>query len=119
MKLFRSHHPDYADGGQRRDFIYVKDIVDVIMFLMEKRPESGIYNLGTGNAATFNDLVNATFSAMELTPIIEFIDTPEDIRDKYQYFTEARMEKLRSIGYDRPFTELKDGVSDYVRKYLV
>lgn len=118
MKLFRSHHPDYKDGGQRRDFIYVKDIVDVILFLMEQRPESGIYNLGTGHAATFNDLVNATFSAMDLPPHIEYIDTPEDIRDKYQYFTEANMDKLRSIAYDRKFTSLEDGVSDYVRNYL-
>jgi len=119
MKLFRSHHPDFKDGGQRRDFIYVKDIVDVISFLMEQRPESGIYNLGTGNAASFNDLVNATFTAMELSSDIEFIDTPEDIRDKYQYFTEANMDKLRSIGYDRPFTTLENGVADYVRKYLM
>lgn len=119
MKLFRSHHPEYADGGQRRDFIYVKDIVDVILFLMEQRPESGIYNLGTGSAATFNELVNATFAAMELPPDIEFIDTPVDIRDKYQYFTEANMDKLRSIAYDRQFTTLADGVEDYVRNYLV
>ncbi len=118
MKLFRSHHPDYVDGGQRRDFIYVKDIVDVILFLMEQRPKSGIYNLGTGNAATFNELVNATFAAMEIPSVIEFIDTPEDIRDKYQYFTEAKMDKLRSIGYDKPFTSLEDGVGDYVRNYL-
>jgi ADP-L-glycero-D-manno-heptose 6-epimerase len=118
MKLFRSHHPDYVNGGQRRDFIYVKDIVEVILFLMEQRPESGIYNLGTGNAATFNELVNATFSAMEIPSVIEFIDTPEDIRDKYQYFTEAKMDKLRSIGYDRTFRSIEEGVEDYVRKYL-
>lgn len=118
MKLFRSHHPEYKDGGQKRDFIYVKDIVDVILFLMEKRPMSGIYNLGTGKAATFNELVHATFAAMEQTPDIEFIDTPEDIRDKYQYFTEAKMDKLRSVGYYREFTSLEDGVREYVRGSL-
>ena len=119
MKLFRSHHPEFADGGQKRDFIYVKDIVDVILFLMEKRPESGIYNLGTGEASTFNDLVSYTFSAMGKPLEIEFIDTPEDIRDKYQYFTEARMDKLRSIGYERPFSSLEDGVGEYVKEVLM
>ncbi len=118
MVLFRSHNPDYPDGGQRRDFIYVKDIVDVILFLIEERPQPGIYNLGTGSSSTFLDLVNFTFAAMSMEPDIEFMDTPEDIRDKYQYFTEAKMEKLRSIGYNRPFTSLEDGVSDYVRNYL-
>ena len=117
--LFRSHHPDYKDGGQLRDFIYVKDIVDVIIFLMEKRPQSGIFNLGTGNASTFLDLVNYTFSAMGIPPRIEFMDTPEDIRDKYQYFTEAKMDKLRSAGYEKPFTSLKDGVTDYVQNHLL
>ncbi len=119
MKLFRSHNPDYEDGGQRRDFIYVKDLVDVILFMAEKRPASGIYNLGTGSASTFLDLVTYTFEAMGLQPDIEFIDTPEDIRDKYQYFTEAKMEKLRDVGYDKPFTTLKEGVTEYVREYLL
>jgi len=119
MVLFRSHHPDYKDGGQLRDFIYVKDIVDVIIFLMEKRPQSGIFNLGTGNASTFLDLVNNTFSAMGIEPHIEFMDTPEDIRDKYQYFTEAKMDKLRSMGYEKPFTSLKNGVTDYVQNHLM
>ena len=119
MKLFRSHNPEYKDGGQLRDFIYVKDLVDVIIFMMEKRPASGIYNLGTGKASTFLDLVINTFEVMDLKPDIEFIDTPGDIRDKYQYFTEARMEKLRSVGYEKPFTTLKDGVKDYVQNYLV
>lgn len=118
MKLFRSHHPDYENGGQLRDFIYVKDLVDVILFLMEKRPASGLYNLGTGSASTFLALVTATFEAMGLQPDIEFIDTPEDIRDKYQYFTQAKMEKLRSVGYDKPFTSLEAGVTEYVQKYL-
>ncbi|MDF1571804.1 MAG: ADP-glyceromanno-heptose 6-epimerase [Bacteroidales bacterium] len=118
MKLFRSHHPEFGDGEQARDFIYVKDVVDVILYMMEQRPASGIYNLGTGEARTFRDLVEATFNAMDLDPQTEFIDTPEDIRDKYQYFTEANMEKLRSVGYDRPFTSLEEGVEEYVRAYL-
>ena len=118
MKLFRSHNTDFKDGEQLRDFIYVKDVVDVILFLMKNKPDSGIYNLGTGNARTFIDLVNATFSAMSKESHIEFIDTPEDIRDKYQYFTEADMTKLRKAGYSNEFTSLEDGVSDYVKNFL-
>ena len=118
MKLFRSHHPDFDDGEQSRDFIYVQDVVDVIIFLMEERPESGLYNLGTGKARTFSDLVTSTFHAMDLKPSISFIDTPEDIRDKYQYFTEADMAKLRRVGYDKAFTTLEEGVMDYTRIYL-
>ena len=118
MKLFRSHHPGIADGEQARDFIYVKDVVDVIIYLMEQRPVSGIFNLGTGRASTFLDLVHHTFAAMEVDPVIEFIDTPEDIRDKYQYFTEAKMDKLRNAGYDAAFTSLGNGIKDYVRNYL-
>ncbi len=118
VKLFKSHNPNYTDGGQLRDFIYVKDIVEVCMFLMHSRRNSGIYNLGTGKARTFLDLTNATFKALNLSPTIEFIDTPIDIRDKYQYFTQANMEKLRSIGYNKPFTSLEDAVNDYVVNYL-
>lgn len=118
MKLFRSHNPDYKDGEQIRDFIYVKDVTEVCFFLMNHRKNSGIYNLGTGKARTFLDLVKATFKAMGLKPEIEFIDTPEDIRDKYQYFTEAKMKKLKGIGYSQPFTSLEDGVEDYVKNYL-
>lgn len=118
VKLFRSHNPDYKDGEQLRDFVYVKDVVKVCQFLMEKRPESGLYNLGTGKARTFLDLARATFSALDKEPNIEFIDTPEDIRDKYQYFTEADMSKLHRAGYPENFTSLEDGVADYVRKYL-
>jgi ADP-L-glycero-D-manno-heptose 6-epimerase len=118
MKLFRSHHPDFGDGEQARDFIYVKDVVDVIIFLMENCPENGLYNLGTGEARTFLDLVTNTFLAMEIEPSTSFIDTPEDIRDKYQYFTEADMEKLRRAGYNPPFTKLEEGVMDYVKNYL-
>jgi len=118
MKLFRSHNPNFRDGEQLRDFIYVKDVVDVITFMMEQRPESGLYNLGTGHARAFKDLVTSTFSAMGLDPDISYIDTPEDIRDKYQYFTEADMTKLRAAGYTTPFTSLEEGVHDYVSNYL-
>jgi ADP-L-glycero-D-manno-heptose 6-epimerase len=119
MKLFRSHHPDYKDGEQLRDFIYVKDVTAVIRFLMEQRPISGIFNLGTGKAETFLELVNQTFRAMGKEPRIEFVDTPADIRDKYQYFTQADMQKLRSAGYHNDFSTLTEGVSDYVGKYLL
>ncbi len=118
VRLFRSHRPDFKDGEQLRDFVYVKDLTDVIWFLMYHRPASGLYNLGTGKARTFLDLARATFAAMDTEPVIEFIDTPEDIRDKYQYFTEANMKKLRTAGYDKPFTSLEAGVDDYVRSYL-
>lgn len=118
MKLFRSHNPDYKDGEQLRDFVYVKDVVKVCWFLHEHQQNSGIYNLGTGQARTFYDLAKNTFEALELEPNISFIDTPIDIRDKYQYFTEANMEKLKSIGYDSEFTSLEDGVSDYVINHL-
>ncbi len=118
VRLFRSHRPDFKDGEQLRDFVYVKDLADVILFLMHHRPKSGLYNLGTGKARTFLDLAKAVFAAMDKGPVIEFIDTPEDIRDKYQYFTEANMKKLRAAGYDKPFTSLEAGVEDYVRGYL-
>lgn len=118
VKLFRSHRADVMDGKQMRDFIYVKDVVDVCMYLMEYRKKSGIYNLGSGKARTFLDLASAVFSSLDKTTSIEFIDTPADIRDKYQYFTEAAMEKLRSAGYSKEFTTLEAGVSDYVNNYL-
>lgn len=118
MKLFRSHHPDFKDGEQMRDFVYVKDVVEVCLFLMHHRRNSGIYNLGSGRARTFLDLANNTFAAMNRESNITFMDTPADIRDKYQYFTQANMAKLRSIGYDRPFHSLEDGIRDYVQNYL-
>lgn len=120
MKLFRSHREDYVDGGQTRDFVYVKDLVDVCLFLMHHRlpASNGLYNLGTGEARTFLDLARATFAAMDKEPNISFIDTPEDIRDTYQYFTEADMSKLRSIGYDQPFRSLEDAIEDYVKNHL-
>lgn len=119
VKLFRSHRPEFKDGEQLRDFVYVKDVVDVCYFLMHHRKNSGIYNLGSGKARTFLDLANSTFKALNKTPKIEFIDTPLDIRDKYQYFTEATMEKLKSIGYSKSFTSLEDGVKEYVQNYLM
>lgn len=119
IKLFRSHRVDYKDGEQERDFVYVKDVCDVCMFLMEHRKDSGIYNLGSGKARTFLDLGKNTFYAMHLTENIEFIPTPADIRDKYQYFTEADMSKLKSIGYTKEFTSLEDGIRDYVGNYLM
>lgn len=119
VKLFRSHNENYTDGGQLRDFVYVKDVASVIMFLMNHRKDSGIYNLGTGQARTFLDLAKGTFKALNRAEDISFIDTPADIRDKYQYFTEANMNKLKSIGYNKPFTSLEDGISDYVSNYLV
>ena len=119
MKLFRSHNPDYRDGEQMRDFIFVQDVVDACYFLMRLRKFSGIYNLGTGKSRTFLDLARSVFRSMDLETNIEFIDTPEDIRDKYQYYTEANMGKLRSIGYNQPYTSLEDGVNQYVKDYLM
>ncbi len=119
MKLFRSHRPDFRDGEQLRDFVYVKDVTSVCFFLLHHRKYSGLYNLGSGKARTFLDLVKQTFSAMNHMEDITFIDTPADIRDKYQYFTEADMSKLVAIGYDIPFTSLEQGVEDYVTNYLI
>ncbi|MFY0593910.1 ADP-glyceromanno-heptose 6-epimerase [Roseivirga sp.] len=119
MKLFRSHNPNFKDGEQLRDFVFVKDVIEVCYFLMNHRLDSAIYNLGSGKARTFFDLVSATFKALDKKADIGFIDTPEDIRDKYQYFTEANMTKLKSIGYSKPFTSLEEGVEDYVKNYLI
>lgn len=119
MKLFRSHRPDYADGMQMRDFVYVKDAAAVLAHFVEQRPASGLYNIGTGKARAFLDLARATQRSMGLEPAIEFIEMPEDLRGKYQYFTQADMTKLRAAGYDKPFTELEDGVRDYVSGYLL
>ena len=119
MKLFQSHKPEFRDGEQMRDFVYVKDVINVLYFLMHHRKDSGIYNLGSGTARTFLDLAKNTFKALEEVPEISFIPTPEDIRDTYQYFTEAKMEKLRSIGYAQPFHSLEEGIADYVKNYLV
>jgi ADP-L-glycero-D-manno-heptose 6-epimerase len=117
-RLFRSHHPDYSDGGQLRDFIWVGDCVDVMLWLYDTPSVNGIFNCGTGKARSFLDLAKACFAAMEREPRIEYIDTPEAIRAKYQYFTEARMSRLHEAGYDRPFTPLEAGVALYIRKFL-
>lgn len=119
MKLFKSHQPDYKDGEQKRDFIYVKDVAEVCMFFMHHRKNSGIYNLGSGQARTFNDLAKAVFEALHKPVNIEYIDTPIDIRDKYQYFTEARMEKLKGIGFTKKPFELEAGVFEYVNEGLI
>ena len=119
MKLFRSHKAEYTDGGQMRDFVYVKDVCHVITFLMRHRRNSGIYNLGSGKARTFLDLAKNTFKNMYVAEDISFIDTPIDIRDKYQYFTEANMSKLYSIGYSQGFHTLEEGIEDYVQNYLI
>lgn len=119
VKLFRSHRPDFNDGEQLRDFVYIKDVVKVIYFLYSNKVKSGIYNLGTGKGRTFLDLANAVFSAMALPSNIEFIDTPADIRDKYQYYTEAKMNKLIHQGYQESFTSLEDAITDYVQNYLM
>lgn len=119
MRLFKSHHPDFADGEQMRDFVYVKDVCAVCQFLMHHRKDSGIYNLGSGKARTFAELTKAVFAALGKKPVIEFIPTPDDIRDKYQYFTEANMAKLKSIGFETEFTTLEAGIEDYVTQYLM
>ena len=119
MQLFKSHKAGFADGFQSRDFIYVKDVLNMILYFMQNQQcESGIYNFGTGLARTFLDLATGTFAAMDLSPEISFIDTPEDIRETYQYFTEADMSKLKKTGYAKPFTILEEGVNEYVREYL-
>ncbi len=118
VKLFRSHNPKYKDGEQMRDFIYVADIVSICTWLMEKQPASGLYNAGTGTARSFNDLVKAIFDSLNLELNIEYVDTPIDIRDKYQYFTEADMHKIMAAGYDKAFYSLEAGVNEYVTGYL-
>lgn len=126
VKLFKSHRPEFKDGEQLRDFIYVKDLVAVIDWMIHAMlskewvaSKNGLYNLGTGKARSFYDLAANTFIAQGLTPNIEFVEMPEDIRDTYQYFTEANMAKLRAAGYDKPFSTLEEGVQDYVANYLL
>jgi ADP-L-glycero-D-manno-heptose 6-epimerase len=125
VKLFKSHRPDYKDGQQLRDFVYVKDLIAVIFWMFNemengkwKIENNGLYNLGTGTARSFDDLVKSTFAGLDKEPNIVYIDMPEDIRDKYQYFTEATMSKLRAAGYTNQFYSLEQGVDDYVRNYL-
>lgn len=118
VKLFKSGDPDYADGEYVRDFVYVKDAVDMTMFFMEYPVANGLFNVGTGQARTWNDYVKAIFAAMGRAPDIEFVDMPDSIRDQYQYYTQASMEKMRDIGYTAEMTSLEEGVKDYVQNYL-
>ncbi len=119
MKLFRSHHPDFKNGEQMRDFVYVKDVLHVIYWLMNNTATNGIYNLGSGEARTFLDLVESVFNSLQIDENISFVDTPVDIRDKYQYFTEAKMDKLLSQGYSNSFYSLEGAIQEYVTEYLV
>ena len=118
VRLFKSHRPGYGDGEQLRDFVYVKDAVDATLFFEDHSQVSGLFNCGTGRARSWNDLMNALFAAMGRSPQIEYIDMPESLRNQYQYFTQADGAKLRSAGFDRPFTPLKEAVRDYVTTYL-
>ncbi len=119
LRLFRSHRPDYADGGQLRDFIYVRDCVDVILWLLDNPHVSGLFNVGSGAARSWLDLAHALFAASEQPPLIEFIDMPAQLQEKYQYFTQARVTRLRAAGYRKAFTTLEAGVEEYVRTYLL
>jgi ADP-L-glycero-D-manno-heptose 6-epimerase len=119
VKLFKSYLKEYSDGEQMRDFIYVKDAVDMTLFFLENKDKNGIFNIGTGKARTWNDLVTILFKAVNKKVNIEYIDMPEAIRNKYQYFTQAKMEKLFDAGYDKPISSLEDGINDYVKNYLV
>lgn len=116
IQLFKSHRSDYKDGKQSRDFVYVDDVVDVCIFMATEKPMSGIYNVGTGKARTFNDLASAVFKSLGEKENITYIDTPIKIRNKYQYFTEAKINKLRDAGYKKPFHELEEGVFKYINK---
>ena len=118
VRLFKSHRPGIGDGEQRRDFIYVDDAVAVVRWLMQTPQVSGIFNVGTGKARSFRDLISALFRSLGLEPKIEYVDMPDNIRGQYQYFTEANMQKLRSAGYTQPFFSLESGIDDYVRHYL-
>lgn len=119
VRLFRSYNEKYADGQQMRDMIYVKDVADVIVWSVEHPEVSGLFNLGTGKARSYNDMANAVFAALGKQPHISYIDMPEELRNNYQYFTEAKMDKLRAAGYTKEFTSLEDGVKDYVQNYLL
>jgi len=118
VRLFKSHRPDVDHGEQQRDFIYIRDVVEIILFLLDNPHVTGLFNVGTGKARSFKDLALATFAALEREPVIDYFDMPKEIRDRYQYFTRAEMSKLVAAGYTKPMTSLEDGVADYVRNYL-
>ena len=118
LALFKSYRAEYPDGGQQRDFLYVKDAVGVMAWLLDHPDVGGLYNVGSGAARTWNDLASAIFTAMGRSAAVDYVEMPETLRAKYQYFTEARLTRLRAAGYDRPFLTLEDGVDDYVRTYL-
>ncbi|HJP55339.1 MAG: ADP-glyceromanno-heptose 6-epimerase [Rhodospirillales bacterium] len=118
VRLFKSHHSDYQDGGQMRDFTWIDDCVDVVMWFVENSEANGLFNCGTGKARTFADLATAVFLALDKEPQIKYLATPAAIRDKYQYFTEARMDRLADAGYDKPFTPLEEGVGKYITEFL-
>ena len=118
IRLFKSCNPKYKDGEQLRDFVYVKDVCDVIMWFMDHPNISGLFNVGTGRAQSFRELAEATFNSLKMKPNIRYIEMPENLREKYQYYTQAEIKKLRSVGYDKPFRTVEEGVSDYVTEYL-
>jgi ADP-L-glycero-D-manno-heptose 6-epimerase len=118
IKLFKSERPEYADGGQLRDFIYVKDVCEVVLFFLRHPEISGLFNVGTGRAASFKELAESVFSALNLNPQIDYIDMPKNLKSKYQYFTQAKTEKLRKAGYTAPFHDLAAGSFDYVTEHL-
>lgn len=118
IRLFKSYHPNYKDGEQLRDFIYIKDAVDMTIFFLEKPELNGIFNVGTGTARSWNDLANAVFSALAMKPVIEYIDMEEEIKNKYQYFTKAEMDKMKKAGYMKPCMSLEEAVKDYIINYL-
>ncbi len=119
IRLFRSYVKDISDGEQKRDFIYVKDVCDVVLWFLDHSEISGLFNVGTGRAQSFNELAKAVFAALDMEPEIEYIDMPEVLRDKYQYYTEAKIDKLREAGYDRDFLDIRQGAGDYVKNYLL
>jgi len=119
VRLFKSEHPDYKDGEQKRDFIYIKDAVDMTLFLLTNKNKNGIFNCGSGKARTWNDLVSAIFNAIGKPVNIEYIDLPRAIAKKYQYFTEADLSKIKKAGYNQPLLSLEEGVADYIKNYLI
>jgi ADP-L-glycero-D-manno-heptose 6-epimerase len=118
VSLFKSHHPDYSDGGQLRDFVYVRDAADVVDWLLSNPQVNGVYNLGSGEARSFADLAKAVFKAADRAPAITYIDMPQGLREQYQYYTQADVSRLRDAGYTHPFTRLEDGMADYVGRFL-